>query len=128
MNKTIFITGLLFGFLAILLGALGSHGLEGVIDAKAITTFKTGVNYQMYSALFLLVLGSVKQLPAQKKRGVYYLTTLGTVLFSFSIYFLATNEVTAFDFGVIALATPIGGILLLSAWLVLGYRVFQQFD
>jgi len=51
MNRRIFLTGIVFGILAIVLGAFGAHGLERLIDAKGIETFKTGVTYQMYHAL-----------------------------------------------------------------------------
>ena len=56
MNKTIFTTGILFGFLAVVLGAFGAHGLEKVLDSSLIDTFNTGVTYQMYHALLLLIL------------------------------------------------------------------------
>ena len=42
MNKTIFVTGIFFGLTAVLLGAFGAHGLEKMVDAKAIETFETG--------------------------------------------------------------------------------------
>ncbi|MEE9362575.1 MAG: DUF423 domain-containing protein [Cellulophaga sp.] len=128
MNKTIFATGILFGTLAILLGAFGAHGLKQLVDANAVQTFETGVTYQMYHALFLLLLGSVKQIPTKSKRVVFCLIVLGVVFFSFSIYGLATNTLTSFDFKSIAFITPIGGVLLMSGWILLGYRVFKQFN
>ena len=128
MNKTIFITGIIFGVLAVVLGAFGAHGLKNILDAKAISTFETGVTYQMYHALFLLVLGSVEQIPARAKRIPYYLVSLGVVLFSFSIYFLATNSLTAFDFGTIGFVTPLGGLFLILGWGWLGYRCFRHFN
>ncbi|KAG1651637.1 Phosphoenolpyruvate carboxykinase (ATP) [Nymphon striatum] len=48
MNRTIFLTGIVFGVLAIILGAFGAHGLEKLIDTDAISTFETGVKYQIY--------------------------------------------------------------------------------
>ena len=98
MNRTIFITGVLFGSLAVIIGAFGAHGLENLLDTKALNTFETGVKYQMYHALLLLVLGSTDKLPEKKKKWVYYLIVIGVVLFSFSIYSLATNSLTGFDF------------------------------
>ncbi len=124
MNKTIFSTGLLFGVLSVILGAFGAHGLEQLIDANAIMTFETGVRYQMYHALFLLILANTKFLPELQKNAIFYLIVMGTVLFSFSIYFLATNTLTSFDFKKIALVTPLGGTLLIFGWILLAYRVF----
>ncbi|MBD0851523.1 DUF423 domain-containing protein [Maribacter arenosus] len=124
MNKTIFSTGILFGVLSVILGAFGAHGLEQLIDANAIMTFETGVRYQMYHALFLLILANTKFLPELQKNAIFYLIVMGTILFSFSIYFLATNTLTSFDFKKIALLTPLGGTLLIFGWILLAYRVF----
>lgn len=124
MNKTIFGIGILFGVLSVILGAFGAHGLEQLIDANAIMTFETGVRYQMYHALFLLILANTKFLPELHKNAIFYLIVMGTILFSFSIYFLATNTLTSFDFKKIALLTPLGGTLLIFGWILLAYRVF----
>ncbi len=128
MNKTIFLTGAIFGALAVVIGAFGAHGLENLIDSDAIQTFETGVKYQMYHAIFLLVLGSVTQLPEKSKKLIYYFIVVGIFLFSFSIYFLATNSLTAFDFKTIGFITPIGGLFLIIGWILLGYRGFKYFN
>ncbi|MCK0146367.1 DUF423 domain-containing protein [Arenibacter sp. F26102] len=126
MNKTIFGTGLFFGLTAVLLGAFGAHGLEEMLDAKAIGTFETGVKYQMYHALFLMILGGFNLLVEERKKLVYYFIVAGVICFSFSIYLLATNELSSFDFKKMALITPIGGALLVTGWILLGIRVFNQ--
>lgn len=128
MNRTIFTTGILLGVLAVTLGAFGAHGLEKLVDVKALGTFETGVKYQMYHALFLMVLGSTRLLTQQKKKLPFYLIVAGVVLFSFSIYFLATNSLTLFDFKTIGFVTPIGGLLLILGWLVVGYRVWKSVE
>jgi len=128
MNKTIFLAGILLGILAIVLGAFGAHGLEELVNADAIAIFETGVRYQMYHALFLLVLANLKFLSERHKKIIFYLTIFGVVLFSFSIYFLATNSLTGFDFNSIGFITPIGGVLLILSWIILGYRSFKSFD
>ncbi len=126
MNKTIFLSGICLGTLAIILGAFGAHGLEKMVDADAIGTFETGVKYQLYHALFLMILAGMKQLPEKSKRMVFLLIIVGTVLFSFSIYVLATNTLTDFNFKSIGFVTPIGGLLLIFGWLLLGYRVYRE--
>ncbi|MBC8766440.1 DUF423 domain-containing protein [Arenibacter sp. BSSL-BM3] len=126
MNKTIFGTGIFFGLTAVLLDAFGAHGLEKILDAKAIGTFETGVKYQMYHALFLMILGGFNLLAEERKKLVYYFIVAGVICFSFSIYLLATNELSSFDFRKIALITPIGGVLLVTGWLLLGIRIFNQ--
>ncbi len=126
MNKTIYLTGIFFGATAVLLGAFGAHGLEKLVDADAIQTFETGVTYQMYHALFLLILGNINRIPESQKKLVFYCAALGVLLFSFSIYFLATNSLTGFDFKKIAFITPLGGGLIILGWVFFGIRMFQQ--
>jgi len=125
MNRTILLVGTAMGMLAIILGAFAAHGLEKLVDAEAIDTFETGVKYQMYHALFLLFLGIWSGLPVKPKKIVFSLILLGVVLFSFSIYLLALNSLTSFDFKIIGFLTPIGGVLMISGWAVLAYKILK---
>lgn len=115
MNKRLLIAGSVFGFLGVLLGAFGAHGLEKVLDTQQLATFETGVRYQMYHALLLLMI-SFFALREKTKNTLLLLLVLGIILFSGSIYGLATNELTSFDFKKIALLTPLGGTFLIIAW------------
>ncbi|MFH6603406.1 DUF423 domain-containing protein [Maribacter algicola] len=128
MNKTIFLTAVIMGVLAIGLGAFGAHGLEKLVDADSVATFETGVMYQMYHALFLLILAGFVKISERSKKLVFYLIMTGVLFFSFSIYLLATNSLTTFDFKTIGFITPIGGLLLILGWIVLGYRGFRNFN
>lgn len=123
MNKTILATGLAFGLLAVILGAFGAHGLKKVIGPEEINTFETGVKYQMYHALFLMVLSLLPNVSGSIKMTIFYVVTVGVLLFSGSIYLLATNALTDFDFKKIGLITPIGGALLIFGWGYLAYAV-----
>ncbi len=120
MNKTIFGVGVIIGVTAIALGAFGAHGLKSSLSADEMATFETGVKYQMYHALFLLVLALINGIPKRMKTLVFYLVLSGVVLFSFSIYFLATNSLTSVDFRSIGFVTPLGGLLMITAWILLG--------
>ena len=125
MDKSLLITGAVFGLIAIVLGAFAAHGLKILLSAENIMTFETGVKYQMYSGLFLLFLGSTSKTTEKVKKTCFYLTSLGVVLFSGSIFLLATNDLTSFDFTVIGFITPIGGTLLIAAWIVLLISFFK---
>lgn len=119
MNTKSISIGALFGMIAIILGAFGAHALKKVLLPEQLITFETGVRYQMYHALFLLFIGMSTDLSAKTKNIITYLVVFGIILFSGSIYLLATNTLTSFDFKVIGFITPIGGLLLVLAWAVL---------
>ena len=119
MNKKLLITGSILGLISIILGAFGAHGLKALVSAENIQTFETGVRYQIYHALLLLFVGSSNLIQPKNKTLIFYLTVIGIVFFSGSIYGLATNSLTTFDFTTIALITPVGGLLLILAWVVL---------
>lgn len=119
MNRKLLITGAIFGLLAVILGAFATHGLKDQISSDAMRSFETGVRYQMYHALLLLIVANIPSMRAKTKRLCLVLVICGVILFSGSIYGLATNELSAFDFKRIALITPIGGTLLIISWLLL---------
>lgn len=125
MNRSLLIAGVLFGVLAVILGAFAAHGLKPLLTIESMQTFETGVKYQMYHALFLLFLGGLPVASGRVKRICFYLTVFGVLFFSGSIYLLATNTLTSFDFKVIALVTPLGGVLMIFAWIVLLISFFK---
>ncbi|MDG4715964.1 DUF423 domain-containing protein [Winogradskyella marincola] len=126
MNKNILIGGSILGILGIILGAFAAHGLEKLVDAEAINTFETGVRYQIYHAFFLLILGGTSFVNVKVKKVVFYLVLVGVLFFSGSIYGLATNELSSFDFKTIAMITPIGGLLLITAWVLMLIGVIRN--
>lgn len=119
MDKKIISTAAILGMIAIIFGAFGAHALKKVLSVEELSTFETGVKYQMYHALFLLFIG-LSTLSHKAKKTIYYLVVFGVIFFSGSIYLLATNELTPFfDFKTIGFITPIGGLLLILAWGIL---------
>ncbi len=123
MERKIISTAAFFGMTAVILGAFGAHALKKVLDLDQLTTFETGVKYQMYHALFLLFVGLSTGLSEKKKKAIFYLVVFGVIFFSGSIYLLATDRMNDFNFKVIGFVTPIGGLLLIIAWalLLLGF-------
>ena len=114
------------GMLAVVFGAFGAHGLKNLVDADAITTFETGVRYQMYHAFFLLVLGLIPDNLIKSKKPIYVCTVIGVILFSFSIYMLALNDLMKLDFKIFGIVTPIGGLFLIAAWLLMAYNILKS--
>ena len=119
MSKKLLILGAALGLLAVILGAFAAHGLKELITVEEIESFQTGVRYQMYHALLLLVAGSTKRISNRTKSMLFYTVLLGVILFSGSIYGLATGSWSGIDFKPIAFLTPVGGLLLILSWLLL---------
>ncbi|WP_277014400.1 DUF423 domain-containing protein [Flavobacterium lindanitolerans] len=126
MDRKIIAAAAILGFVAIILGAFGAHALKKVLDVEQLVSFETGVRYQMYHALFLLFLGTTKLVSDKTKSTIYYLVISGVLFFSGSIYLLATRNITNVDFSVIGFITPIGGLLMIIAWVLLFLNILKQ--
>jgi len=126
MNKKIITTATVLGVIAIIFGAFGAHALRKLVAPEQLITFETGVRYQMYHALFLLFVGLLTNLSEKAIKTIHNLVLAGVILFSGSIYLLATNALTSFDFKTIGFVTPIGGALLIAAWLVLLFQNLKK--
>ncbi|MDQ5767377.1 DUF423 domain-containing protein [Thiothrix subterranea] len=105
------------GMLAVALGAFGAHGLEKLVDARMLQRFHTGVEYQFYHSLALLLISILyKQI---KNKYVYYAGyafLLGIVLFSGSLYLYVLTEIKA-----LVLVTPLGGLSFIVGWVLLAF-------
>jgi uncharacterized membrane protein YgdD (TMEM256/DUF423 family) len=119
MDRKIISTAAILGIIAIILGAFGAHALKKILSIEQITTFETGVRYQMYHALFLLFIGTTTIISQKTKKRVYNWTVFGIFFFSGSIYLLATNSLTALDFKIFGFVTPLGGLFLIIGWFIL---------
>ena len=126
MDKKISITGAWIGMVAIILGAFGAHALKKVLTPEQLISFETGVRYQMYQAFFLFFLASQNDILEKTKKTIFRLITSGTFSFSGSIYLLSTTGITGVNFKPIGFITPIGGLLLILAWGMLGYSIIQS--
>ena len=80
----------IFMFLAVALGAFGSHALKAKLDAYSLDVYKTAVLYHLIHALGLFVvfyLSTLKSDPKIQWAGI--LLVSGIILFSGSLYLLA---------------------------------------
>ena len=97
MHKKFITTGALLGAIAVALGAFGAHGLKKIVPAETVQTFQTGVQYQMYHALALLLTGLLYEKCSQKFAGIAgVLFIIGVILFSGSLYFSSLRFIKAF--------------------------------
>lgn len=126
MDKKILLTAVFLGLLAIILGAFGAHALKKTLSVEQLQSFEVGVRYQMYHALFLLFIGTFAFLDEKQRMVIFWLTISGVLLFSGSIYLLATNGITNLKTKFLGPITPIGGFLLISAWSYLFYAILSK--
>lgn len=113
------IFGSLFGFLAIIFGAFGAHALKKKFTADQLNSFETGVKYQMYHALILVVLGLVLGSAGSLVAYAIYCFIIGTFLFSFSIYGLCISAAAGKKWKFLGPVTPLGGLFLAAGWFML---------
>ncbi len=126
MSQKILLTALIIGALAIVLGAFGAHGLKKFLSIEQLNSFEIGVRYQMYHALFLLFVAQTSYATDKQKMVVFLLTLFGILLFSGSIYLLATSTITNIKAKFLGPITPIGGLLLISSWIYLFYCIIAK--
>jgi uncharacterized membrane protein YgdD (TMEM256/DUF423 family) len=126
MNKKITATAAFIGMVAIVLGAFGAHALKKVLTPEQLISFETGVRYQMYQAFFMFFLATQNDILEKTKKTIFTLILSGTFFFSGSIYLLSTMGITGVNFKPIGFITPIGGVLLILAWGMLGYSIIQS--
>ncbi len=119
MDRVLFILGSLLGGSGVALGAFGAHALKKRLAPELLETFETGVRYQMYHALALLIvaISLARWTNSSFVIAGGWLFVVGTVLFSGSLYLLAFTGMRK-----LGAITPLGGIAFIAGWtlLVLG--------
>jgi len=127
MSVIALIFGSIFGFLAIVLGAFGAHLLKKKLNQDQLQSFETGVKYQMYHAIVLLVLGYNLNDTLALDNYIVYCFIIGVILFSFSIYGLVISTYKGKKLKFLGPITPLGGLFLTLGWLLLLYKYIVLF-
>ena len=121
MQKMFLIIGTILSGLSVALGAFGAHGLKKIVAPEVVATYQTGVQYQMYHALAILIVGALADRWANSF--VHYagfLFLAGIVLFSGSLYFIVSMHARNLSVPTpINIITPIGGLLFIVGWILL---------
>jgi len=119
-GKIVLLIATLYGASGIIFGAFGAHALRKIFSEDLLKSFETGVKYQLYHAIVLLVIGF--QLPFTKamETSAVWCLIVGTFLFSFSIYGLCLSSAKGKKLRFLGPVTPLGGLLLVIGWVLLG--------
>jgi len=118
MNR-ILITGAVFGFLSVAVGASIGHVVRGAAAAERLRWAMTAIRYHQVGALMVTMIGLALWARPGLARETWlarsgWLFTAGTVLFSFSLYAAVISGIETLTY-----LTPVGGITLMAAWLAL---------
>ena len=109
--------------IAVMLGAFGAHGLKNKVTAEQLAWWHTGVDYHIYHALALVIMGVLMAAQPQLAipKGSAWALQVGIIIFSGSLYAMTLGAPRWF--GAI---TPIGGTAFIVGWLWLAYVSWQQ--
>ncbi|MDP2526492.1 DUF423 domain-containing protein [Maribacter dokdonensis] len=121
------LVGALLGLLAVVFGAFGAHLLKKTFTEDQLNRFETGVKYQMYHALLLLMLSFNLNLETGLEKAIIYCIIIGIILFSFSIYGLCISASKGNKIKILGPITPIGGLLLVTGWGLLFYNIVKNY-
>lgn len=124
-DKKILITATLLAAITIAIGAFGAHGLKKLVDAASLSSFETGVRYQMYHVIALGIVGFAKGISESTKKWVFRFFILGILLFSGSIYLLTLKDFIPVSNQILGPVTPLGGLLFMVGWLRLCYGIMK---
>jgi uncharacterized membrane protein YgdD (TMEM256/DUF423 family) len=112
MDRTFLSIGASSAFLAVALGAFGAHILKKHLSTEMLSVFETGVRYQMYHSLgLILAVIALKDYPGKEMAVTAWLFTVGIILFSGSLYLLSISGIKW-----LGAITPVGGLAFLAGW------------
>jgi uncharacterized membrane protein YgdD (TMEM256/DUF423 family) len=114
-NQKTVVSGAVFMALGVLLGAFGAHALKAQLSPELLQVYQTGVEYQFYHALGLLLIGTIGfRMDSKWLRWSAILLIAGILLFSGSLYALALSGIKS-----LGAITPIGGLSFVAGWVCL---------
>lgn len=120
------VIGALYAMLAVIFGAFGAHALKKTFSEEQLKSFETGVKYQMYHAIILIIIGYNFNFSNPIETYIAYCFIIGIFLFSFSIYGLCLSASKNKKIKLLGPITPIGGLFLVIGWGLLLYSYIQN--
>ena len=127
-QRTILLTAAVFGLLGLIFGVFGAHTFKHHITAEDYRDYEKGVQYHYLFTGMIFILGILYGLLRDAKGlyGVFVLFAVGTVLFSGSLYVIATAPVSGLTVPYfLFLVTPLGGFCFLGGWIWLVWVMFR---
>ncbi|MFV0305613.1 MAG: DUF423 domain-containing protein [Moheibacter sp.] len=126
MKQLVLFVGAFYGMLSVILGAFGAHAFKKILPIEKLTSFETGVKYQMYHAILLLVIGFFFSFQSTVEKSMAWSVMVGTFLFSVSIYLLSFADHWGVNLKWLGLVTPLGGLFMIIGWFLLMLCVLKK--
>lgn len=121
-NRNILLSGAVFMALGVLFGAFGAHALKSSLSPEMLEVYKTGVDYQFYHSLGLLLIGLIGfRIESKWINWSGILLIAGIILFSGSLYALSITGIK-----VLGTITPIGGLAFVAGWICLAIGILKK--
>lgn len=109
-----------FGALAVVFGAFGSHALKAHLDPAKINAYNVGVQYHFYHTLAMCFCYLLhKEAKSAWYKDSFTLFAIGILCFSGSLYGISLASYFGFNMPWLGPITPIGGVFFVAAWLML---------
>lgn len=116
--------GAIFAGIAVAGGAFAAHALRDHLNDRTLAIFETGIRYQMYHALALLLIAGLlsrPELPPLSLTIAGYAFIIGTIIFSGSLYMLSLSGIKW-----LGAITPLGGVAFIVGWACLAIAAFHS--
>lgn len=128
MERSFILSGILFVFLGIFLGAFAAHGLSAAgLEQGKIESFKVGVDYLFYCGFGMMIIGGLRERFDFMMKFHFRMILFGTILFSGSIFILAVAPLIDWELGkFLGPITPIGGTMMILGWFSLFVKYLRQ--
>ena len=102
---------------------MGAHTLEGSISSRYLEVWKTASLYFALNGLGLLAIARI----APTIKGLHIkLIILGSFIFSVSLWILALNKILSPALLKLGAITPVGGVLMIVGWTLIGLNQLRK--
>jgi uncharacterized membrane protein YgdD (TMEM256/DUF423 family) len=134
MWKKWFAAGSVLAGLSVALGAFGAHGLKNALADLSnredlLRSYETAARYQMYHAFAILAAALLMKVCGESKliKISCWFFIAGILLFSGSLYFLSTRDLTGLtNASWLGPITPFGGLCFIAGWITLAIAALRK--
>lgn len=122
------VQGAIIVALAVIIGAFGAHSLKQSLTEYQLIVFETGNRYHFYHGFGILILAALSNhINSKQLRISATLLLIGIILFSGSLYLLASRELLGISsWKFLGPLTPIGGVFFILGWSYLGWTALKS--